>query len=79
MPITAAPFTPSYLLQAPSSDACALAKFKLCADGDALCPAITLGLGATPDQAAYGRVYNSKTCQSNSPLEVELVFAGNSR
>lgn len=64
------------MLQAPDSDSCALARFKMCALGEPLCPALTLGLGATPDQAAFGRVYNTGNCQGNSVLEIELVFAG---
>jgi hypothetical protein len=67
---------PANFLQAPASDACALARFKTCSQGEPLCAALTLGNAASAEQRAAGRDYNDNNCQSDSPLDVELVFAG---
>lgn len=62
--------------QDPASDACALARFSTCSQGELLCGALTLGDAAAAEQRAAGRDYRTANCMRDSPLEVELVFAG---
>jgi hypothetical protein len=67
---------PETFLQAPASDACALARFKTCSLGEPLCAALTLGNAASTEQRAAGRDYSDQNCKTDSPLDIELVFAG---